>query len=255
MSSYLSIQRDARESADNGELDNKFANEFVSSALYFSQLAYFDRLTIIRRMGELSPLNFSYYDRGGVSVFFAEFETFAVVSFRGREVDRWRELRQDLKFWKTNFDGKKIHAGFLESLNHVSKRLLLDIEDMGRGKRLLYTGHSMGGALSTLLSLEHAPTDICTFGSPKVAAPGDLTAVFDDVNFVRVFLSNDFVPTLPPDLFGYEHYGTPLSIDSGEKSKWESHLLISYLRGVLRYEREGETEDETEHKAEQSESL
>ena len=243
MSSYLSIQRDARKSINNGGMDQKFIDEFIVTSLYFSQLSYFKIASIMNRMEEFSPINFSYYDRGGVSVFFAEFETFAVISFRGRELGRWRELKQDLKFWKINFDGKMIHAGFLESLSYVSKRLLLDIEDMPNEKRLLYTGHSMGGALSLLMSLEHVPTDICTFGSPKVAAPGDLTSVLENVNFVRVFLTNDFVPTLPPGIFGYEHYGTPLPIDSDEISKWDSHLLASYLRGVLRHEKATEVEE------------
>lgn len=241
MSSYLSIQRNIRESVNNGGLDQKFIDEFVVTSLYFSQLSYFKVSTIMEKMDELSPFNFSYYDKGGVSVFFAEFETFAVISFRGREVDRWQELKMDLKFWKTNFDGKMIHAGFVESLGYVSKRLLLDIADMPDGKRLLYTGHSAGGALATLLSITQVPTDLCTFGAPKIAAPGDLTTVLENVNFVRVVLTNDFVPTLPPDLFGYDHYGVPLTIDSEGKSKWDSHLLSSYLRGVLRYEKTSET--------------
>lgn len=236
MSSYFSIQQNIERSAELGGLDQRLIDDFVVTCLYFAQLSYFKINYIWEKLDEFSPENISYYDKNGVRVFFAEFETFAVISFRGREVDRWKELRTDLKFWKTEFDGRMIHAGFLESLNYVSKRLLLDIDDMPAGKRLLYTGHSMGGALATLLALTYPPTDVCTFGSPKVAAPGELSSALADVNVLRVFLTNDYVPSLPPDLFGYEHYGTPLAIDSENEGRWKSHLLTTYLRNVLKHE-------------------
>jgi pimeloyl-ACP methyl ester carboxylesterase len=74
--------------------------------------------------------------------------------------------------------------------------------------RVLYVGHSMGGAIASILAAvlssadnSRAPGRLCTFASPK---PGDvnLTAMTrtSQQTYRRMWLSGDVVPMLPPDL-------------------------------------------------------
>jgi hypothetical protein len=174
----------------------------------------------------------SVYCKQGVQAFFAEFDTFAVISFKGREVDKWKELKADVRAWKTYYKGFKVHCGFSETLEKVSDRLLLDLKEVAPGKRLLYTGHSLGGALAILMALLVQPTDICTFGSPRVVDADEVRDVLRNVNITRVHAKKDYVCNVPPEFMGYKHLGEPLYID-GLKHSWESHRLRTYLQGVV----------------------
>ena len=91
---------------------------------------------------------------------------------------------------------------------------------------LVITGHSLGGALATLMALDIAAnqsissfnnTLTCyTFGSPRVGDPATLVAAFNDyvtngtIVSYRVANSLDVVPTLPPDVYYY----TDILVDS-----------------------------------------
>jgi predicted chitinase len=101
------------------------------------------------------------------------------------------------------------------------------------------TGHSLGGALTTLYVMENAKAGqirnplICTFASPRV---GDATfvAAFNALGLVswRVANTPDLVPGLPPESFGFEHVGALHAVTSTGKVKasigcW--HALSTYL--------------------------
>jgi len=242
MSSFWSIEKQVKNAVAKKHIDSELESNFLVTCLYFAQLAYFDARTVYDKLQELNPLQVSLYNRKGTQGFFAEFKTFAIVSFRGREADHWQEINTDLKFWRTEWQGHEVHTGFLASLKHISRRIGIDIEEVDPNKRLVYTGHSLGGALSVLLALEHKPTDICTFGSPRVATDDEFVEYFTDINCVRVIVENDFVPDLPPKFIGYKDIGNLVKYPKRYDSKWESHKLRTYLRAVLKDEK---TEDET----------
>jgi triacylglycerol lipase len=101
------------------------------------------------------------------------------------------------------------------------------------------TGHSLGGALATLYTMENAKIDklpnpaICTFASPLV---GDSTfaAAFDTLQLTswRVVNAQDLVPMLPPHFLGFTHVATEQLYSSIGKvrpslSCW--HALATYL--------------------------
>lgn len=80
-------------------------------------------------------------------------------------------------------------------------------------RRLLITGHSLGGALATLTAFDllyaKAPflvTDLVTFGSPRVGNER-FAQYFEefDVNVTRVTHYYDMVPHVPETFLGYEH--------------------------------------------------
>uniref|UniRef100_A0A161ZLY9 C2 domain-containing protein n=1 Tax=Daucus carota subsp. sativus TaxID=79200 RepID=A0A161ZLY9_DAUCS len=121
-----------------------------------------------------------------------------VIAFRGTEQVRWKDLRTDLMLVPTGLNPERIggdfkkevqvHSGFLSAYDSVRTRILSliklvtgDIDDSGEqlSKWHVYvTGHSLGGALATLLALELSSSQLAkrgnisvtmyNFGSPRV---------------------------------------------------------------------------------------
>lgn len=233
MSSFLTVQKEFDRDLLVRNISEELDNDFLLTCLYFSQLAYFSTEHVSQKLEDLGPLTFSIYKKQGVQALVSEFDRLVVVAFKGQENDRWQDFKTDLKFWKTDFLGFRVHAGIAESYKCVNRRILIDLDEAGPNKRILYTGHSLGGALSLLLALEHRPTDICTFGSPKVCDPETMGESFDGINIQRVYTENDFVASLPPKWSRYEHFGHEVMLE-GKPSSWEAHQLQTYLRHVMK---------------------
>lgn len=111
--------------------------------------------------------------------------------FRGTKSDDlrnwiidWSILELDLDLPYPNSEGAKVHGGFYRSYATTNVRtLVLDSwqrlrEQYGSDKKVVVTGHSLGGALATFcaldLKLQHNDTDIqlYTLGSPRVGNEG-----------------------------------------------------------------------------------
>jgi hypothetical protein len=78
--------------------------------------------------------------------------------------------------------------------------------------RLLFTGHSLGAALATLLASLKAPSSLYTIGSPRVG-DHDFVASLGTVDSFRYVDCCDAVTQLPPAFLGYAHLGDPRYID------------------------------------------
>jgi hypothetical protein len=232
MTTFYSFQKQINKSLEDSSIDKEIRNDFLLISLYFAQLAYFSPTYISTQLSSMGAIANSVYSKQGVQAFFAEFDTFAVISFKGREVDKWKELKADIRAWKTKYKGFNVHCGFSETLEKVSNRLLLDLAEVTPGKRLLYTGHSLGGALAIIMALLYQPSDICTFGSPRAVNASEVNDILKDVNITRVHATNDYVCNVPPEFMGYKHLGESLCIN-GLIHSWESHRLRTYLQGVV----------------------
>jgi hypothetical protein len=104
------------------------------------------------------------------------------------------------------------------------------------------SGHSLGGALATLIAADLVGSQVVelphvyTFASPAV---GEKTfgAWYDGLapDSYRIFNSPDIVPTLPPSIFGYTHTDEPYQINSGattQSSVGCHHSLGTYLHAL-----------------------
>mmetsp|Transcript_20316 Transcript_20316/g.81949 ORF Transcript_20316/g.81949 Transcript_20316/m.81949 type:complete len:175 (+) Transcript_20316:2043-2567(+) len=121
------------------------------------------------------------------------------------------------------FAQSKVHRGFAAAHVRVASKVLDSIEELYKRKRrvILFTGHSLGGSLSTLAALDCSmslgipPEEIVvsTFGSPRVG-----NKAFRDVYSGRVTmhwsveLAPDIVPRLP--LVTYKTVGNRVSLSS-----------------------------------------
>lgn len=142
--------------------------------------------------------------------FLAVSDAFAVLSFRGTQIDNWTDVWTDLMAVRRTTKDGRVHAGFLEAFDEVTddiKKVLPEIGDLP----LYITGHSLGAALATVATgeYEHIYEDqiaACyTFGSPLV---GD--GVYErsiKVPFYRLANPTDIVTLIPKFLWAYVHVG------------------------------------------------
>jgi len=139
--------------------------------------------------------------------------------------------------WETNFDtwpepypnapgvdDAEIHPGFYEAFHDLEDAGLYDaIVDIFRRhpwSDVLCTGHSLGGALTSITALELRQSDkykeleignidVITFGMPRVFSPS-LAVFFSDVvrTTWRIVNRYDIVASIPTKAMGYSHFGT-----------------------------------------------
>jgi triacylglycerol lipase len=145
-------------------------------------------------------------------------DAFVVVAFRGTQPDKLQDLLVDGQIKLIGWDqqpGERVHSGCVEALDAVWRKLVT-IKEL-KGRRVWFTGHSLGAALATLagdrfkrergnLGLGELG-GIYTFGSPLV---GDrrfvdgFNARCGDQSF-RFVNDQDAVTRVPPPLLGYRH--------------------------------------------------
>jgi predicted lipase len=104
------------------------------------------------------------------------------------------------------------------------------------------TGHSLGGALATMLAVDLAANSVWvnpivyTFASPRV---GDkvFAGTYDNLVATSWRLSNlnDLVPKLPPELTGFVHVDAEFPINSDDRCRqtfdcW--HSMLTYLNTI-----------------------
>lgn len=164
-----------------------------------------------------------FFENSGTQSFVAHNENFAIICFRGTEVNKIEDILTDLNLPLTAHDGRGlVHTGFKKALDLVWNSAVSDNHNMLKhlniicsenpGLTLWFAGHSLGAALATLAA-ERAPKahGLYTFGSPRVGnhdfADDYTTATYRFVN------NNDIVTMLPPAI-SYRHIGQLKYIDN-----------------------------------------
>ena len=127
--------------------------------------------------------------------------------------------------------GPAAHRGFLRKYLSVQSELS-ELLDGVRGGRLVFAGHSAGGAVATLAFYDHLATarrrgfrqfatvELVTFGSPRVLnrhAADEVTTLTDGdsaLRIHRVVNGRDIVPAVPVRALGYRHVGPEIRIGS-----------------------------------------
>lgn len=146
-----------------------------------------------------------------------------VVAFRGTERN-YADIMTDLKFKRhrammTAHDHLvPVHRGFLSQWRAIKNDLHIVIgavtseKKLKRNLSLKVTGHSLGGALAVLATIDWPRVDDCiTFGAPRV---GDDTIVYamrrNHVLHRRYVFGADVVPVVPLLALGYRHDCSPI---------------------------------------------
>jgi triacylglycerol lipase len=166
-----------------------------------------------------------FIEQRGVQCYVSVATAFAIVSFRGTEVDDLQDVLDDARFAlvRWNEAGAKVHHGFREAFERIEPHLADALASIGSERTLWFSGHSMGGALAVLAADRFGRANgILSIGSPRVGNAAFATAF--NARFAAVtarYVSNrDLVTRVPPRRpFGYEHVGELRQIDAnGEVS-------------------------------------
>lgn len=239
MSDFLKIQKAVSAQIQEVGIDEQFNTHFYLTSLFFSQLAYFKLPFVEKRLQEIGATEYVIYNHLGTQGFLAKFNDTAVVAFRGTETNKWEDLKTIFQFWKRKYNGIRIHGGFINSLVGIVDAIKTDIDNTGCNRKI-YTGHSMGGALATLLAYHHSPTELCTFGEPRVSGGKVFRSQLQGFKYERIVTKHDWIRFLPfgiPKILEYEHVGTEVLLPS----KWDwtdwvrPHNLKTYNSLLLDY--------------------
>jgi predicted lipase len=131
-----------------------------------------------------------------------------VVSFRGTT---------SLQDWLIDLDFEKndqgIHRGFYDAVSP----LIPKIKDYIIGYPVIFTGHSLGAALTTISLFKTigatTSSSLVTFGSPRVGDALFAKTVQREASLVlRYVHGEDIVPTVPMEDLGFQHVGDAIQL-------------------------------------------
>ncbi|CAN1759964.1 Probable feruloyl esterase A [Linum perenne] len=180
-----------------------------------------------------------------------------VVAFRGTEQLKWKDVVTDLMLVPAGLNPERIgddfkeevqvHTGFLSAYDSVRIRIISiikaaigyeeDAADPPLKWHVYITGHSLGGALATLLALELSSSRLAgrgaisvtmyNFGSPRVGNKRFAEIYNQKVkDSWRVINHRDIIPTVPR-LMGYCHVAHPVYLAAGDLRDALENLELS----------------------------
>ena len=132
----------------------------------------------------------------------------AIIVFRGTEPKQKSDIWADIKAWKRQSETKgSVHAGFKGEVDKLWNGVQTFIRD-NQDKELFITGHSLGGAMSTIAASRVRDQNhlkaVFTYGAPR--AGNKTWSEHQRFSHQRIQNNNDAVCQTPPMLLGYRHY-------------------------------------------------
>lgn len=174
---------------------------------------------------------------GFVGFLFAN-DTDLVIAFRGINV---RSFDNFDDAFNLGFGPDGAHTGFRAALTELWKVMAPAVDKLRAGRKVWATGHSLGGALSLILSGLCQGLEIeavHSFGAPRSGSLGFVSTI--KTHHLRWVNHHDIVPHMPPAWKGYAHHGEEHYFDShGEivTSFWgKAKRLITRTLDYLRFD-------------------
>ncbi len=158
----------------------------------------------------------------GISCRITRVSNIIYVAFRGTEFDKLNDIKTVIN---TNFtlyslvNGRysvRAHEGFFNAFDSIREQLYAVLNRDKEQTRIIYTGHSMGGAIAQIAHLDMADNytlksrhliSSITFGSPSVISHSNAISPEFIKSTLRVVNGCDPVPNLPFRFTGYSHIG------------------------------------------------
>ncbi|KAI1084118.1 alpha/beta-hydrolase [Whalleya microplaca] len=144
---------------------------------------------------------------------------------------------QSIRNWITDFvflqvpcdlvTGCLVHTGFFTAWNEIAEGVLAGLATARAAHPdypIVFTGHSLGGAVSTLGAAYarkegYSNVDVYSYGSPRVGNKAFAAFVTDQAGAeFRVTHLDDPVPRLPPVIINYRHTSPEYWLSTGEAS-------------------------------------
>jgi triacylglycerol lipase len=193
---------------------------FLQRALLMAELAmiaYNDEDEARRAFHCIGFDDVSFFERDGAQAYRIRNRHDCLVSCRGTEPNEWNDIRADANATSVLAETVgKVHRGFKREVDDLWP--MLETALMGNDQPLWFCGHSLGGAMATICAgrcflshIESHPTELYTFGSPRVGNKRYINYV--KLRHYRFVNNNDIVTRVPPAWFGYRHNGIEVYLD------------------------------------------
>jgi hypothetical protein len=171
------------------------------------------------------------------------------VAIRGTELEDWRDLFDDADLRPTHIywaESARGHTGFVRHFYKLQSSLLSSVLmlPMEAIERVVFTGHSLGGATAFLAAFFFSDvlramgyTDVVEvrmFGAPKIGDEklrlwcGQRHAAVNVVSYVN---SGDAVPRMPLEMA--ENWSARTVTFKSQDSLLEAHQMSRYLHDVI----------------------
>jgi hypothetical protein len=166
------------------------------------------RLELNLKSGEFQLVE--TFNAEDTQVFLARNADYAVLSFRGTQIDSIRDINTDIQASRLYTKAGKVHTGFIHAYQNVAADVEKALKKI-KGLPLYITGHSLGGALATIAAQQLEGTfgdqiAACyTFGSPRVGNDDYDQSI--KAAFYRIVNCTDGVALVPLLSMGYTHIG------------------------------------------------
>jgi triacylglycerol lipase len=170
-----------------------------------------------------------------------------ILAFRGTEyIHDWMDDFDFIPAPYAPVPGRgTVHQGFQLVYLTIRNNLVALLNKYSSGyTQIFITGHSLGGALCALAAVDVlninsnlAPV-VYTWAEPRVGHDDFVTFYNTHVNICyRVVNVWDVVPHLPPEIAGYQHEGSQVTIDSGfSLDVVHNHVLATgYVPGMAKW--------------------
>lgn len=180
--------------------------------------------------------------KSGTEGFVGSDGNMTIVAFAGTTCRKDLMTNAQCKMTEIELPGEyflQVHKGFYSAYQTVGEQVqeLIEAHSNGIVKKLIFTGHSLGGALATLAALKcrvmDRPHKVITFGAPRV---GSLSlASYMRRNVVRVVAGGDPIPHVPLPWVPWRpkcvYFHAGKVIRRGWYTPWapKAHSMIRYL--------------------------
>jgi hypothetical protein len=150
---------------------------------------------------------------------------------------------------------ERVHMGFKNEADKLFQKINEEILKQNV-KQLVLTGHSLGGAICIIIAARFQklmPELVCrliTFGSPRVGTKSFVKQI--KYQHTRVVCSRDPITHLPPNLFGFKHHGTLMTLKPNTFLSIKQHSINTYINALKEISASSEINSEKNEKQQHS---
>jgi triacylglycerol lipase len=211
------------------------------------------------------PAGYQYVTSFSAEAYGATLETFGfiiesadsiIIAFRGTisQADTISDLIANQTTYPWFTYGGSTHLGFTEIYAKARDQIIQALEKCDLSKRLIITGHSLGGALATLCALDLAYNTpfsapiVYTYGAPRIGDPAFADAFNRKIPFNhRIVIESDLIPLIPPPIYKipsnskvyfYHHVKGEFVLHFLTDSLTKNHSLSNYFAVLAKFEPE-----------------